>query len=92
MTHYLEGQVRLEGQRAGQLNAISQLPTSKVDGEPGSVRTGGGNAGFSANFACSGPDSGASRSLIPEEADHRFRSMPINDRLLEGGGLIASAR
>jgi len=37
-------------------------------------------------------DSGASRSLIPEEADHRFRSMPINDRLLEGGGLIASAR
>jgi len=37
-------------------------------------------------------DSGASRSLIPEEADHRFRSMPINDRLLEGSGPIASAR
>jgi hypothetical protein len=37
-------------------------------------------------------DSGASRSLIPEEADHRFRSMPINDRLFEAGGPIASAR
>jgi hypothetical protein len=36
-------------------------------------------------------DSGASRSVIPEEADHRFRSMPINDRLFEMGGLIASA-
>jgi hypothetical protein len=37
-------------------------------------------------------DSGASRSVIPEEADHRFRSMPINDRLSETGGRIASAR
>ena len=37
-------------------------------------------------------DSGASLSLIPEEADHRFRSMPINDRLFETGGQVASAR
>jgi hypothetical protein len=37
-------------------------------------------------------DSGASRSLIPEEADHGFRAMPINDRLSEAGGPVASAR